>query len=499
MDSADQNLTRRATASSIWMIAARLVVRFSDLLLLMLLTRLLAPSDFGLVAIAVSVVAILDVVTDLPLATPLVRLEKPSKVHMDTAFVLGILRGLLIFAAAVVLAQPVATFFGDPRLAPLMLVLAAGSALYNLRSPRMAILFKRLEFRQSFIVEVGGKMVGLIAAIIGAFWLESYWALTISPVVSRSMSVLLSYRYAPYQPGLSLREWRYFWEFLSWMIPSQFIIALSWQFDRLFLGRVIPIEQLGFYSVASTVTSIIEQTVRRAVTGPLISGFVLASTDPARLRRGYLLADNAIFSLGAPVYVGTFCLADPMVRLAFGQDWIVAAPFLGGLALAMLPALVRIPFRPLAMAAGQTRYVFIIAVWSLALRIPAVTGGYAFGGVQGVILGIGLANIGNALVAMFCVRKVVEGLTFGVQMSANGRTLVALLPMFIFTWWAGSEMDDMPIGATLVAVFLGVSLLTIVIHAASVLFVWRLSGRPDGIESRAFATLRKRTMPSNAS
>lgn len=492
IDDPDKNLTRRATTSSIWMIAARLIVRFSDLLLLMLLTRLLTPEDFGLVAIAASIVAILDVVTDLPLATPLVRLEKPTKAHMDTALALGAIRGLLIFGVALLLAGPLALFFGDERLMPLLLVLAGASSFYTFRSPQMAVLFKQLRFRPSFIVEAAGSLAGVLSAVVGAFMLESYWALTISPCVSRVSKVLLSYYFAPYRPGLSLREWRYFWEFLGWMIPSQFIIAVSWQFDRLFLARVIPINQMGLYSLSSNVNSILEQTVSRAVSGPLISGFVLAKDDAVRLRRGYLLADSTIFNLGAPAYLATFCLADPLVRLAFGQSWIEAAPYLGGLALAMLPALIRIPFRPLAMAVGHTRFVFLTALWSLALRIPAVAGGFVIGGIEGVIWGIGFANIGNAAIAMYYVRRTLGSLSVADQLSANGRVLLALVPLFALTWWAGMRMTDMETSLQLFGAFAATVVAAAALHAISVLTIWQLAGRPEGFEARFLGAIRKR-------
>ncbi|MCA0995109.1 oligosaccharide flippase family protein [Alloyangia pacifica] len=482
-DMNDKNLVGRATRSSIWVVGARLLVRVSDLLLLMVLTRILLPEDFGLVAIATSVVAILDVVTDLPLATPLVRLDAPTELHLHTAFTLGTLRGLVIFGVMLAAAAPAAAFYGDPRLLPLLLVLAAASALYNLRSPKMALLFKQLEFRQSFLVEVGGKLLGIFAALLGAILLGNYWVLAISPVVSRIASVVLSYLYAPYRPGLSMKEWRYFWEFLGWMMPSQLIVAVAWQFDRLFLGRVVPTAALGYYGLASNVTSILEQTVRRAVTAPLISGFVLASKELERVRRGYTMADTAIFTFGIPVYLLTFFLADPLLRLAFGEKWIAAVPLLAGLSLAMLPALVRIPFRPLAMALGRTDYVFNVALLSLAFRVPAVWGGFVLGGMQGVAFGIGLANIGNAVVSMIFIRKLIS-VSIREQMLSNWRPVLAALPLAALAWPAGTMMAQMPIGLELGLAFVLSSALAVAVYFGAIFILWLVIGRPDGIEAR---------------
>lgn len=477
----DQRLTQRATQSSLWMMAARLLVRLSDLGLLMVLTRLLAPADFGLVTIAASVIAILDVVTDLPLNMPLLRLKTPEPSHMHTAFSLGALRGALIFGCACMLAQPLAGFFGDPRLSGLITVLAIGPALYNLRSPRMAILFKKLEFRQAFMVEVGGKILGVIAAVIGAFLLQNYWALTLSPVVSRVASMVLSYVFAPYRPAFSLRQWRYFWTFLGWVVPSQVVVALSWQFDRLFLGRAIPADQLGFYGLAANVNAILEQTVRRAITVPLVSSFVLTGEDHARLQRGYTLADSAIFTLGAPIYLATFLFSDPLVRLAFGASWQPAAPLLGGLALAMLPALMRIPFRPLALALGATKDVFTVALYSLLFRVPAVAGGFALDGVRGVIWGIALSNIGNAVVAMICIRRLL-GLPVRLQAKGAFPTLCALLPMALFGLWSAQALQTITSPIALFGFTLTYAIVAITLYAATLSILWIIRGKPNSIE-----------------
>ncbi len=485
----NKNLTQRATTSSIWMMAARLTVRFSDLLLLMLLTRILSPEDFGLVAIATSIMAILDLITDLPIVTPLVRLEAPEKRHMDTAFALSLLRALAIFAMIWALSGSLAAFYGDERLVNLLLALAAGSAAYGLRSPRLAILFKRLQFRQSFMIEVGGKLVGVMVAAAIAISTQAYWALVVSPIVSRVVSSGLSYVHAPYRPGVSLSEWRMFWDFLGWMFPAQIVVAVSWQFDRLFLGRVIPIDLLGFYGIASNVTSILEQTVRRAVNAPLTSGFVLIGQDYDRLRRGYLLADHAIFALGAPVYMITFFWADTLVRLAFGEDWLTVAPFLAGLALARVPALLRVPFRPLAMAVGNTWLIFQLAVISISIRIPVVALGYLFGGVPGVIIGIGLGNVFDAAAAMYLVRRLIA-LDWRAQITPVVRTAVMMVPLIAFCGVLGAIMEKMPTDLNLLLMFVAACLGSLAIYAATVFISWSASGRPDGIESRLHAKLK---------
>ncbi|KIT16305.1 Lipopolysaccharide biosynthesis protein WzxC [Jannaschia aquimarina] len=472
------------------MLFARLVVRGSDFIVLLVLARLLRPEDFGLVTIAMAIVTILDVVTDLPLTTPLVRLDKVEDRHFNTAFTLGLLRGTVLFAIVALLAYPVAAFYDDPRLAPLLLVLGIGPAVRAMMSPKMSAFFKSLLFRQAFIMDVGGKSLGVVAAITFGLLTQSYWALAVSPLVTRVSAVSLSYWLAPYRPRLSLSEFRYFWAFLGWMFPAQFTVAIGWQFDRLFLGTFIPTATLGLYGVAANLTGIVEQSVRTSVNAPLVSSFVIAGKDRDRLRRGYTLADTAILTMGLLAYLLTAVFAEPFVALAFSSEWQAAAPFLQLLAIAMMPALVRIPFRALAMAAGRTDLVFFVAALALAIRVPAIAFGFAFAGIEGVIAGIGFGNLANAVIAMVFVRTL-TGMSAAAQLRSMLRPVVATLVGAGIGW----TILRLIVPSEGLALFGGLLFGTLAVSLAylgTVFLLWRLAGSPAGIEKKAIGLVADR-------
>ncbi|MDS9468924.1 oligosaccharide flippase family protein [Paracoccus sp. MBLB3053] len=483
-----RRLIGRTAVGTAWILIARIAARFSDFILLIVLTRLLSPADFGLVAIAASVVAILDVVTNLPMVTPLVRLEHVEKRHLDTAFTLGLIRGLIILALIGLLAIPIARFYGDPRLSSLLIVLSLSTVVRGLQSPNMARLFKTLQYRQTFVIEIVGKCLGVAAAIGFGLATGSYWALVVSPIVSRIVGLPISYLYAPYRPALCLSEIRYFWDFLGWLFPSQIIVAASWQFDRLFLGHFVAPATLGLYSVASNLTSIIEQSIRTSVTNPLISGFVLAGSERERLQRGYVIADNAILISAIPAYLILFFFAEPLVLLAFGENWLSVVPLLKWLALAQVPALFRIPFRPLAMAVGRTDYVFIVSVCSLLLRIPAVAVGWFVAGIEGVIFGIGISAVLVAAVAMFYIRRITK-ISLTKQLAGSWRILSATVPAALIAWPATVVLHGLT-GLTLAVALAGACLAVSIVYFGTIFLLWYSSGLPDGVEAKIMVQLR---------
>ncbi|MGD6613481.1 oligosaccharide flippase family protein, partial [Xanthomonas citri pv. citri] len=109
-------LTLKTLRGAGWSVAARTLARVIDLATLLLLARLLTPADFGLTAIAVSLVAIVEMVLEVPLVQALMRLQKIETSHLDTAFTLGLLRGGVIAILMMLAAWPMAHIYDDSRL-----------------------------------------------------------------------------------------------------------------------------------------------------------------------------------------------------------------------------------------------------------------------------------------------------------------------------------------------------------------------------------------------
>ena len=156
-----ENIRGRTAAGATILIASRLITRCIDFGALVVLARLLSPEDFGLVAIAMSVVMIVEAVMELPLGFALVTLSKRTKLHYDTAFTLQLLRGLFLAALLLISSWPLSQIYDDPRLLPLVCVLSLAPASRGLSSPRMVEFSLNFKFLPNLIMEVVGKLVDL--------------------------------------------------------------------------------------------------------------------------------------------------------------------------------------------------------------------------------------------------------------------------------------------------------------------------------------------------
>ncbi|WP_246701406.1 oligosaccharide flippase family protein, partial [Rhodopseudomonas sp. BR0C11] len=127
------------------LVASRLITRCIDLITLSLLGRLLTPADFGIVAIAMSVIFIVEAVMEIPIGVALVRVRNPTERHYDTAFTVGLLRSCILMAVVIALSWPIAEIYRDERLIWLISALGTAPAVRSLGSPRITEFTRRMD------------------------------------------------------------------------------------------------------------------------------------------------------------------------------------------------------------------------------------------------------------------------------------------------------------------------------------------------------------------
>src|ERR1700682_4292624 len=181
-DGFPQRIRNRTTVGATFLIASRLATRCIDFAALAVLGRLLSPADFGLVAIAMSVVMIIEAVMELPVGLALVAFPVRTKAHFDTAFTLQLIRGVLLAAILLIAAWPLSQIYNDHRLIGLICALGIAPASRGLSSPRLAEYAMSFDFRPNFVMEVFGKLAATALSVGVAWWTRSYWSLVVGTI-----------------------------------------------------------------------------------------------------------------------------------------------------------------------------------------------------------------------------------------------------------------------------------------------------------------------------
>lgn len=489
----DGEIGERTAAAAVWLVSVRLLTKSVDFVALLVLARLLTPADFGLVAIAMTLIFIVEAILELPINQALVRQPRITGAQLDTAFTLAVLRGVTLAALLALAAYPFSFIYGDARLVGLVLALGWAPVLRGLMSPRLAVYVREIDFRRDFVIDLTGKLVSLGCSIALAWQTHSYWALVFGTVVTPAIMMVMSYVVAPYRPRLTLSEWPIFASFVGWSTVTQMLSALVWQADRLILGGFATRQQLGTFTLANDLSYLPEQSLIKPIMRPLMSAFVHIGDGPERLQKAYMRASMALLAIGTPVMLGLCLLADPIVRLMLDDKWLAAIPILQWLPLSLIPPLLSAPFWSLAMAAGRPRLYTWQTLVDLVVRVALLLVGAITAGVSGVVIARIAAAVLSAISAAWCVGSITGGSVLR-QFGAAWRILLASVAMSAGVF-ALRPLIDGYTGVALALTLASVTLAGGVIYVSVIFASWWLAGRPEGIESWCAGQVRKRLRP----
>ncbi|UVI39100.1 lipopolysaccharide biosynthesis protein [Qipengyuania spongiae] len=478
-----------------WIGATRVAVNLMGLASTIILARLLVPEDFGLVAIATALAAVIQAVTELSLSQALVQHADPEEDHFHTAWTMNVLRAAILGVLIAALGWPAAYFYAEPRLIEIMIGFGIANVIGGFINPRLALFERRLEFKQWVFLSGGEKLAGFVVSAGIAFVFRSYWALVVGVLASQLTRVIVSYALISYRPRPRLSHYRDLLNFSIWLTFGQAVQAINWRANPLLLAAFLPTPVVGSYNVASRVSSLAVNEVLEPVNALLFPAFSRLQSERERLRAAYIRTQGLLALLSFPVGCGLAAVAAPTVLLVLGEQWRSAIPIVQFLAIAAVIQR-QVQLSPLAMATANTKQMFGRDVRALIIRLPLVLGGLAFGPSLGVgslfgaLIGHTLSSLLNALLNMQLVAKIID-LGLMQQMKQIWRPAVAGTLMALCVAGALARLPEQSELVGQIAMLIGAVAAGGVLYVGIVALLWLIAGRPAGAETEAVDTARK--------
>ena len=319
-------MKREIARGAAWMLLFKAVDRALGIVSTLLLARLLVPADFGLVAMAMSVIAVIELATAFSFEIALIQNPCPQRKHFDTAWTLNVLFALGCGAAIAALASPAAAFYLEPRLISVMLVLAVAWAVAGLENVGTVEFRRAMDFRREFSFMAAKRSVSFLLTVALALLFRSYWALVIGTLLGRLAGVALSYVVHPFRPRFTLAASRELFGFSGWLLLNNLLGVAILRVPHFFVGRVNGPQALGLFTVGSELAYMPATELIAPVNRVLFPGFARLASDVARFRTTFVDIIAVIVSIVIPASIGIAAVAEPMVRVLLGQKWMEAVP-----------------------------------------------------------------------------------------------------------------------------------------------------------------------------
>lgn len=371
--------------------AANLVLRLGSL---MVLARLLGPKDFGLVGMATAVIGVLNLFRDFGLSTASVQRTTVTEEQISTLFWINMLVGAILGLLSAAIAPFIATFYHEPRLFWVTVVLATGFLFNAVAVQHSAILQRQMRFTTLSVIDIISLVLSTAIGIIMAMKGYGYWALVAMTLVSPIVSGICLWVSTAWVPGRPRKRAgiRSMLRFGGTITLNGLVVYVAYNLEKVLLGRFWGADAVGIYGRAYQLSNIPTDNLNSSVGGVAFSALSRLQEDPQRLKSYFLKGYALILALTLPTTIACALFANDAISVLLGPKWKEAAPIFRLLAPTILAFAMINPFAWLLFSIGQVGRSLKIAL----VIAPLVITGYLIGlpyGPKGVALGYSAAMV----------------------------------------------------------------------------------------------------------
>lgn len=318
------SLGNRTANAGVWAFALSTVTKSLRIVRLVVVANFLGTGEVGLMGIALLTLALLETFTTTGFSQALVQREGDIKDHLDVAWTIAVIRGIVLAVLLLAGAPLIAAFFKNDAATSVIRALALVVFLNGLNNIGVVFFDKELEFRQRFVYRSLPHVVDLVVAVTAAIMLQSVWALVLGRVANQLTMTIGSYVAQGYRPKLRFDREKTMdlVRFGSWILGSMILVFLMLNLDDIVVGRVLSTEDLALYQMAFTISALITEQIAGVVNDVAFPALSKLQGDLPRLRNAYLQALQLVALLAMPITAGLWFLGPTAVEVFLTEEWL---------------------------------------------------------------------------------------------------------------------------------------------------------------------------------
>jgi polysaccharide transporter, PST family len=416
-----------------------------NLVCIMLLARLLAPTDFGLVAMVTAVVGFLRIFNEAGLSTATIQREGITHAQVSNLFWVNFGLGALVTLVLAAASPAIAWFYRESRLVAITLALCLTFVLTSLSVQHLALLKRQMRFKMIAFIQVTSAAAGVLVGVVMAFQGCGYWSLIGMQLATPVVALGMAWSASGWRPQLPKRGsgTRGLLHFGANLTVSSFLWSLARGSDGLLIGRLYGSASLGLYSRAQALLlRPIEQFIvpMESVFVPTLSRL---QAQPDRFRRIVLQVHEAVSVVSCLISGLLLALAQPLTLVVLGPKWEGASPIFAGFTLVALYAPMASVAGWLLTSQGRGKEFLVLSSVGAVSAVFAFLSGLPFGPA-----GVALAYSISCLLIQLPLAYYLAGRRGPVTTQDLWIRFARHLPLWVVviaaTWLARSLVTDSP-------------------------------------------------------
>ncbi|GAA1742448.1 lipopolysaccharide biosynthesis protein [Microbacterium paludicola] len=403
---------------------------------LVVLARLLIPSEIGVVAMVTAIVGVGELVRDLGLSNASIQAKDLSTPQRDNLFWISSSLGVVIGSSVALGSSLIAMLYGEVALQGVALALASTFVFNGLAAQHKASLARSLRFRALAVVETAPPIVASVLAIVLAATGWSFWALVMQQICQALLALVMVVVAARWMPGLPRRTdgMRPLVSYGAHLLGAQMVAYLSRNIDTIVSGVRFGPASTGLYVrafdlIINPLNQISAPSTRVAM--PILSKL---QSDEDRYNAFLVRGQKIMLIVVVPALTAAIALADPLITLVLGENWTKAIPIFQILAFAGIIRVCGYPTYWVALSRGATKISLYVNLVSTPVFVVGIILGSMLG-IEGIALGFTIGTIATWVISLIWYRRAAAAPSRLLLLSAL-QMIAATVPATSVAWFA---------------------------------------------------------------
>jgi O-antigen/teichoic acid export membrane protein len=375
-----------------WTALSSIIVTAIQIVQIIVLAYFLSPQDFGLMGMAMIVIGLAQLFSDLGVSAAIICRQDATKQQLSSLYWLNIFTGLAVFCLVWVAIPFFVWFFKDPRLPQLLRTLILFFLIVPFGSQFQILLQKELSFEILASLEITSNVFGLTIAILCVFLGLGFWSLVLAFLASTVLStlILVYIGWSRFRPSLHFRvsDLNGFIGFGFFQMGERVLNYLSQRIDQILISRFLGAEALGYFNFAFYFVAQPSGRINPIVTKVAFPVFSIIQNDIKKLREGYMRVIRLLTMVNAPLLIGAAVISPIAIHLIFRGKWDQSIGLIQILSFVALSRSIGNPVGSLLLAKGRADLGFKWNVLVLAVSLPVIYVGIVIGKCVGVAISL---------------------------------------------------------------------------------------------------------------
>lgn len=441
------SLKNQAIKGAKWTSISTVVVTLLQLVQLTILSRILDPSAFGLMAMVTVIVGLAQAFSDMGISNALIQKQEVSKKQLSSLYWVNIGSGWLVFLL-ILLAKPlIISFFQKPELDSMINLISCIFLIIPIGQQFQALLQKELQFNKLAIITVSSTILGTIVAVatalqgLGVYSLV--WGQIANALVQTVAFVVIGTK--NFKPSLHFAkgDLHGFLSFGLFQMGDRLITYLNQNLDYIIIGRFLGAEALGYYTLAYNLVVLPVTKINPIINRVAFPVFSKIQNELDKLKKGYLQVLSLLSLINFPLYFGLFVTAPLFIPIFYGERWLPSVVLTQVLCGVGFFRSIANPVGSLVMAKGRAGLSFRINTVKTVIQFPVLLIGAIYYNVLGVAIAYFLLKLIFAFINYRVFIHKLLGPCLKEYLKSMAPSFIISMAMAIFVWFIGFYLSHL--------------------------------------------------------